>query len=328
MPAAPYLADLADAPDDGQTLWLTAEDGVRLRIGVFNKQAAKGTVLLFPGRTEYIEKYGRAASSLAQQGYATLTIDWRGQGLADRLSDDPMSGHVDVFSDYQLDVAAMVGAATKLNLPKPWHLLAHSMGGCIGLRSLYLGLPVQSAVFSGPMWGIRIAPALRPMAWLLSWASRHVGMDHAYAPGTAPETYVLEEPFESNKLTNDRDMYQYMVNQARAWPDVGLGGPSLRWLYEALKETRDLSRLPSPEYPCLTFTGTEEDIVHVPRITERMDKWPGSEMEWIDGGKHETLMESAATQARIFSRIGAFYERHSDAELSPAPHAASGGQGR
>ena len=135
---APLFADVGAGPADGAAYWLTASDGVRIRIGVW--QAApgvdvRGTVLLFCGRTEYVEKYGRTAAELAEAGYHTIAIDWRGQGLADRLTHDPMSGHVHRFTDYQNDVAAMVQAATDLDLPKPWFLLGHSMGGGIGLRA-------------------------------------------------------------------------------------------------------------------------------------------------------------------------------------------------
>ena len=76
----------------GAAFWLTAADGVRLRVGLWSHPGAQGTVLLLPGRTEYVEKYGRAAADLRSRGYATLAIDWRGQGLADRALDDPMSG--------------------------------------------------------------------------------------------------------------------------------------------------------------------------------------------------------------------------------------------
>lgn len=327
---APFLRDLAYAPEDGQTYWLTAQDGVRLRVGVFHRDAPKGTVLLFPGRTEYVEKYGLAASSLAQAGYATIVVDWRGQGLADRLIKDPMAGHVHLFSDYQIDVAAVVEAATELNLPKPWHMLAHSMGGCIGLRAMYLGLPVNSVAFSGPMWGIRIAEPLRPVAWSLSWSSMQLGFSHLYAPNTTGEkNYVLKNPFEGNKLTRDRDMYQLMIDQSLAEPGLGLGGPSLRWLNEALSECRELASLPSPDVPCLNFVGTEERVVCLPRIRDRMAKWPNGQLEWIDGARHEVLMEGPAVRDAIFDQMTAFFDDHAEmAAPSPAPRAAAGGQGR
>jgi len=179
MRKAPLFSKMADGPGEGRAWWLKTEDGVRIRVGLWEPDNPKGTVLLLPGRTEYIEKYGRAAGALAGCGYATLIIDWRGQGLSDRLIDDKMSGHVLNFGDYQHDLAAMTDAATRLGLTRPWHLLAHSMGGGIGLRAAMQGLPVASCIFSGPMWGIRMSGALRPVAWSPSWGGRQLGMGHA-----------------------------------------------------------------------------------------------------------------------------------------------------
>ncbi len=307
MENAPLYTDLADGPPDGRAWWLRTTDGVRIRIGYWPATAkTHGAILLMPGRTEYIEKYGRTARDLATLGYGTLVIDWRGQGLADRLVSDAMSGHVIRFGDYQTDLAAVMQAAEQLGLPRPMHLLAHSMGGCIGLRAVMDGLDVASCVFSGPMWGIQMANALRPIAWSLSWGGRQLGMGHVYAPGTAAGSYVLTEPFESNKLTRDSDMYNYMINHLREHPELGLGGPSLRWLNEALRETRDLSRLPSPELPCMTLLGSEEVIVDVPRIHNRMHNWAGSQLEIIPNGRHEVLMENAGLRADLAKRIADF----------------------
>ena len=94
---APLFTDVAPAPLAGTAYWTHASDGVRIRLGIFQPKDAKGTVLLFPGRTEYVEKYAPAAGDLAQRGFATIVVDWRGQGLADRLLDDKRIGHVDLF---------------------------------------------------------------------------------------------------------------------------------------------------------------------------------------------------------------------------------------
>lgn len=315
MQAAPYHADLADGPKDAAAYWVSAADGVRLRVGALASGAKGGTVLLFPGRTEYVEKYGRAARDFERLGYASLIIDWRGQGLSDRLLGDRMSGHVPDFHDYQRDVAAMIEAAETLRLPKPFHLLAHSMGGAIGLRAVLDGLPVVSCAFSAPMWGIQLSDILRVVAWSVSWGSRRIGMDHVYAPSsTATESYVLVEPFETNKLTRDREMYQYMIDQTLACPALGLGGPSLRWLHEALRETRALSRRAAPDLPCYTFAGTDEQIVDLERINHRMRHWPGAQMDWVEGGRHELMMDLPATRARVFEALGRFFDSHGGLE--------------
>ncbi|MEP5187140.1 MAG: alpha/beta hydrolase, partial [Marinomonas sp.] len=178
---APLHEDIARGPGGGSAHWIHTHDGLRLRAGHWPAQTsdqtpAKGTVLLFPGRTEYIEKYGDAAAIFAQNGLGTLAIDWRGQGLADRLLKDAVLGHIDEFANYQADVAAMIELATTLELPKPWFLLGHSMGGAIGLRALMEGLPVQAAAFSAPMWDIKLPGPLRPVAYGMGAFARPFGL--------------------------------------------------------------------------------------------------------------------------------------------------------
>lgn len=309
MQDAPYHHDVADGPP-AQAAWIHAQDGVRLRIAHWPHKKAQGTVLLMPGRTEYIEKYGRAAGEFASRGYAMVTIDWRGQGLADRLIDDPMSGYVNRFSDYQLDVAALLEAAVELDLPKPWYVVAHSMGGCIGMRALYDNLPVNAAVFSGPMWGIQIAPTHRPFAWALGWASSRIGKGGSYAPGTNATMYVMEQAFDGNALTTDAQMYSYMQAQLTAFPELALGGPSLHWLYEALVECRALARKSSPEMPCLTFMGENEQIVQQSAIFSRMNAWPNGRLELVPNGEHEILMEAPQERAKVFDACAQFFAEH------------------
>ena len=316
MDQAPLFSDVADGPDGGAAWWLAARDAVRVRAGLWHRDAENGTVLLFPGRTEYIEKYGRAARHFAARGYATFAVDWRGQGLADRLTDDAMAGHVLHFPDYQHDVAAMVAAAQALELPRPWHLLAHSMGGCIGLRAVMEGLDVKSVAFSSPMWGIRMGAGVRPFAWSLAWGLRQLGLGHVYAPSTAGEHYVLSEPFVTNKLTNDRDMWDYMARQLEAHPELGIGGPSLRWLHEALREMLVLAERPSPALPCLTLLGSDEEIVDAGRIQDRMARWPGGRLEMVPGGRHETLMDTEAVQTQLFRTICDFYKTAGDGSVA------------
>lgn len=324
MQDAPFFADIADGPDGGRAFWCDTSDGVRIRVGLWRpapetpEENSAGTLLLFPGRTEYIEKYGRIVRRFAAAGLTTLVVDWRGQGLSDRLIEDRMSGHVLHFDDYQHDVAAMVAAARDLDLPKPWFVLGHSMGGGIALKSVMDGLPVAAASFSAPMWGIRISTALRPVAWSLGWGSRSVGFDHAYAPGTSSKSYVLAEPFESNRLTTDRESYDHMIAQVSTHPELTIGGPSLRWLYESLHGTRQLWRRPSPDLPCLCLLGSEEDIVDTSRIHDRMARWPGGDLEFVEGARHEVLQEAPEIRERLVAQLIDFYARVRDRRAQPA----------
>lgn len=300
LTAAPWFDDVADGPAP-RSVWIRASDGVRLRAAIWaGPKSARGSVILLPGRTEYVEKYCRAAADLESRGYATISIDWRGQGLADRLLSDPMSGHVDDFAEYQRDLDALVAIAGAAGLPKPWFLMSHSMGGCIALRGLMRGLPVKATVFSAPMWGIAMAAWMRPAAQMIGAAARMIGQRHRYTPLTERKSYVAVAPFAGNVLTTDLEMFNWMRRQVVAHPELGLGGPSLAWLRAALGECAKLSRMPSPDLPCLTVQGTAEKIIDTGPIQLRMARWPNGRLELFTGAEHEVMMEPATTRAKFF----------------------------
>lgn len=301
---APFFDDVAGGTPAGVAHWTTSSDGVRIRVGHWLPAGdVRGTVLMFPGRTEYLEKYHDTAQSFAALGYAMLAVDWRGQGLADRLLDDARIGHVQNYPDYQLDVTAAVEAAEALNLPKPWHLVGHSMGGCIGLRAAIEGLPVATCAFTGPMWGIFMSRAVRPLGRLAAYWGTALGMGGRLMPSTKADSYVTTQDFKDNLLTTDPAMYQMMQDQLVAHPELALGGPSARWMRESLEETAHLATLPSPDLPCLTFLGTEEKIVDTQRIHDRMAIWPKGQLDIVPGGEHEVLMETPEIRAHVFDQL-------------------------
>ncbi|EPX76236.1 alpha/beta fold hydrolase [Salipiger mucosus] len=321
LSAAPFHAELADGPEGARAFWATTPDGLRLRVAHYpGPEDAIGTVLLFPGRTEYVEKYGRVARDFADRGYHVVSVDWRGQGLADRMLEDRRTGHVHLFRDYQQDVMAVMAAVNELGLPKPLFLHGHSMGGCIALRAAIEGLPVAACAFTAPMWGIRIAAPVRPAAWALGWSSARMGWDHLYAPSTGPDSYTATGTFEGNLLTTSREGWDYMRRQVHEAPELQLGGPSLRWVHQALGECLSLARLPAPAMPCITFLGSNERIVDAARIETRMAGWPGGRLEMIQGAEHEVLMEDAVTRGRIVSQMAEVFARGAE---SAGAHAIS-----
>lgn len=308
MNRAPLEFDISEAPSYGEAYWCHAQDGVRLRIGLWrHKESAKGTILIFPGRTEYIEKYGRTIFALADLGYSVLVIDWRGQGLSDRLSVDPRMGHVRRFADYQIDVVAMMNAAEVLLLPKPWHLFGHSMGATIALRALDSGLGVQACAFTGPMWNIGLPPVKRTIAKPLAWAFQAFGMGERYAPGGDESSYVLKNPFEINRLTSDPDMYRYFVRQASTLKDRQIGGPSMGWLHQTLREAHALSGVVSPDIRCLTLVGCEDVVIDLQRIEERMGHWSKGRLVSIERAKHDLLSENPDIREAVITQIDEFF---------------------
>ncbi|GKY88711.1 alpha/beta fold hydrolase [Sinisalibacter aestuarii] len=313
MEAAPYYEDVADAPPGGQAWWCNTRDGMRIRVAVWPVPegiATQGTVLLFPGRTEYIEKYGPSARAYASQGFATLTLDWRGQGLTARAMEDRRLGHVIDFAEYQTDLAAALDLARALDLPRPRFLVAHSMGGCIGLRALHEGLDVRAVAFSAPMWGMQMETWERPLAWLSALAAPLPPIGRKLTPRTDLDHALYADPFEGNDLTTDRAMWDFMRAQLDTYPDLTLGGPTIRWLRAALFETRALRRLAPPNLPALTFLGTGERIVEPGPVKRLMRRWPGGRLELIEGAEHEIMMERAPVRDRFHAESAQLFLTH------------------
>lgn len=308
MPQAPFFRDVCGGPCDVEARWLTAADGVRLRAAAWTG-GESGTVVLFSGRTEYVEKYARVAEFFCDNDLSVISLDWRGQGLSDRALPDALTGHVTDFGDYQLDVAALHDMAIEMGLPRPFHLLAHSMGGCIGLRALHDGLDVDAVTFSAPMWGIEMSPMTRPLAWSVSWIGRALGRGDRYTPGTGAASYVSETAFETNLLTTDPEIFEWMQRQTREHPELTLGGPSLSWLFAALREMRWLRAARPPRCPALTFVGADEAIVDVAAIRHVMQRWPAGRLDVVEGARHELLMESAPVRQRFLDATVAHFSR-------------------
>ena len=313
MKTAPLYADEIASTSVSSSYWVQARDGVKLRIAAWRPEVSgNGTVLIFPGRTDFIEKLSHVAIDMCARGYSSLVIDWRGQGLSDRLTQNRIVSHVVRFSDYQSDVEAMIEAAERLDMPKPWYLLGYSMGATIGLRSLVDGLKVDACAFTGPLWDIKLSAVERAVAWPLTGLAQAFGKGQAFAPGNIPQRsqcYVLSVGFEGNRLTSDQAMFERMQAQAQALPERQTGAPSMGWVFEALKECRALRALPSPAIPCTTFCGEQDAVVDLSAIKDRMRRWPSGKLEMVPDAKHDLLSETSKIQSKLLHEMDSLFSR-------------------
>ena len=140
-------------PDDFVTGTIKTPDGAELRFARWAPPAGrKGTVCVFTGRTEQIEKYFETVRDLRDRGFAVAMIDWRGQGHSSRRLRDPRKGYVRDFSDYEVDVETFVQQVVLPDCPPPHFALAHSMGGAVMLRVAHAGKRwFDRMVLSAPM---------------------------------------------------------------------------------------------------------------------------------------------------------------------------------
>ena len=302
-----FYADLAEGPDTARAWWVTASDGTRLRVVTWAGGDA-GTVLIFPGRNDHVERYGRVARMLADRGLSSAAIDWRGQGMSARAPGVGNAGHVTTFEEYQRDTRAYLAAVREAGLPDPYYLLGHSMGGAIGLGALGNGLPVRAATFSAPMWGICFPPRLRRVAPLLPRLAVAAGLGLATVPRGPRESYFLVQPFEGNFLTSDSDTYAWLTAHAARDTRLALGRPTYAWLAAGLREIGRFATQPPPEVPVLVGLAGADTVVDNAAIARLAGRWREVKIETYPGARHELMMERAEVRDRFLDAAVRHFE--------------------
>ena len=286
-------------------------EGMRLRIGHLPAPASggPGTVVVLPGRAEFIEKYGEVLAALRDWGYAVAILDWRGQGGSDRFLPLRHRGHVAQVEDYLADLDALVARVAALGLPGPHLLLSHSMGGHIGLRYLH-DHPGRfaAAAMVAPMFGIRLAPTPEPLARLLCDAAIRLGGGWRYAPGQ--RDFMIERyRFARNRLTSSPERHAVLRSHVAATPELALGGVTYSWLGAALRSlqlTRRPGYLEAIPTPILVCQAGAERIVSNRAQVLTVRRLPRARLIVFPGGRHELLMERDEIRDPVLAAIRAF----------------------
>src|SRR5262249_17500579 len=224
--------------------------GIKLRHARWEatRGPTRGTVCVFPGRGEFIEKYFEVVADLRRRGFAVAILDWRGQGGSTRLLATASKGHVRSFRDYDGDLSRFMTEVVLPHCPPPYIALGHSMGGNILLR--HAAKPnafFARMVLSAPM--IALAPALlgASRALVRSYAELAVALGLGSLYVRAGTSVPAERgPFEDNPLTGDRERYERNRMVLEAAPGLGLGAPTNAWLRAAM---RSMAGLRNPHYP-------------------------------------------------------------------------------
>ena len=92
-----------------------------------------------------------------------------------------------------------------------------------------------------------------------------------------------------------------------AHPELALGGPSLRWLHEALVEMRTLATLPAPGIRAYLGVGSNERVVDARAIRRGIARWPEAELEIFPGARHELMMEAPRHREHFMEKVIGLY---------------------
>lgn len=292
--------------------WIEPQEGVFLRWGRWAPQGqARGTVVVIPGRTEFIEKYTEVLEGLAGLGLVAWCLDLRGQGHSTRTLANPHKGHIDSFHTYTADLLYWL---EEVILPDheevggPRLLLAHSLGATLALR-LLLDQPehFSRAVLSAPMLGVPV-PAPPWMVLLLARALVWLGYGDRYVGRGDYGEY--NRTFEGNPWTSDPDRLARTVSRVRADPTVALGGITIGWLAAALEFMEQLLRpgaLEALSVPTLVVAAGHDRCVDGQITMEALPHIKAVLLEQLADAQHELLFERDEFRQRFWERMVDFF---------------------
>jgi len=136
-----------------------------------------------------------------------------------------------------------------------------------------------------------------------------IGKMETYAPTTSPETRLLNEKYELNKLTSDITNYKLLRQQLIQYPDLQIGGPSSAWVSSALDEIAIQVGNKATSTPALCFLGDEEEIIDNVAVRKFCSRWDSCTLISIPKAKHDLLMEKKKILNNLFLELDKFIKK-------------------
>ena len=296
------------APQAQLVDWRAADGWPMRTLRCLPEETARGTVVFLNGRGDFIEKYLESYGAFLEWGYAVATLDWRGQGMSGRLGDHPHKGHQSDFDVLVRDLADWIGDLAR-EMPPPFHVVAHSMGGHIALRCLaeHPGI-VSRAVLLAPMLGIRTGGIPSPVTKRLARWMVSRGRAGEYAPTQRPHGSWNTSAIRQGALTADNERFADEIWWVNQNPALALGGVTYGWLDAAF---RSLDVLHAPGYlqsvraPVLMLLAEHEQVVDPVAARHVAAHLPECRVGVIPDGRHELLRDADAVRTATLSRIRA-----------------------
>lgn len=288
-----------------------ARDGLSIRFARWDTTAARrlGTVCLFHGRTEFIEKYFETITDLRRRGFAVATMDWRGQGGSGRLLKNPAKGHADSFAHFDADVSTFMREIVLPDCPPPYFCLAHSMGGHLVLRLSQTKVSWwDRIVLTAPMIAFAGSAAKNLGVSALSEAATFLGLGDSFVPGWKGHTPEANA-FEGNLLTSDRLRFERASDVLQAAPHLGIGAPTIGWVAAACGS---ISMINSPTFmesimvPILIVAAGNDQIVSTPAIEYFASRTKSCTHIVLAGAKHEILQERDQLREQFWAAFDAY----------------------
>lgn len=253
--------DRFSAPDGFSWGSFKNAEGANIRYGhVSTSKPLQGIAVMLTGFRESIEKYFESARDLLSRGFDVWMMDWMDQGGSDRyLPDAPQKSYSKGFN-IQLDTLhSFMRDVVKNPQHKPLVMMAHSMGGHLGLRYLARHTDVfKCAVVTAPMIDISTGKIPRAVVKFFSGMKSKL---LEYAPNEG-DWNGDRLTFDGNNKTSDPVRFKALNDIYLNNESLRKGGATFGWGYHALESIAALALdLPRIKTPVLMQTSGRDTIV-------------------------------------------------------------------
>ncbi|MEQ8826047.1 MAG: alpha/beta hydrolase [Filomicrobium sp.] len=288
-------------------------DGNPLRFAIWQatRGPRRGTICLFQGRGEFIEKYFETVADLRRRGFAVATFDWRGQGGSWRALSNYKKGHITDFTQYEDDVLRFMKDIVLADCPPPFFALGHSMGGNILLRhAAKPGSWFDRIILTAPMIAFadeRIGFPQR-VANIYAEVASATGFGTTYVYGGGDDQEGTDR-FDKNPLTSDRERWSRNKAVLEVAPELGLGAPTVSWLKAAYRSNAKIQHpdfAPDVKVPIMLFAAGKDSIVATRAIEEFGVRLKLGNLILVPGSQHEILQERDVFRQRFWAAFDAY----------------------
>ncbi|RLD86485.1 MAG: hypothetical protein DRJ07_00640 [Bacteroidetes bacterium] len=303
-----YAKRIENIYDSGIEGNFTGKADINIYFKIFKQpKKEKAAILISSGRTEAAIKYKELIFDLYNNGYSIYIHDHRGQGLSGRMTEDHDMGYIDDFQFYVDDMKYFYDNYLKPKEHKKIFLLAHSMGGAVGLTYLEQNTTdFNAAAFSSPMLGL--TPPICGAVKLL------IGTEPKYALG---ETKYNDDKvaFEENNLTSSKIRYARLIKAFDKVPKAKLGGATYQWINRSCNQFEYLfNNLDKIQTPIILFSAQNDAIIDVRAHQRFVEKAKSLNKEGrayiVENAQHELFIEKDEQRIESINEILNFYNDH------------------
>jgi lysophospholipase len=291
--------------------YFTARDGIAIRYARWDTTAERriGTICLFGGRGEFIEKYFETIADLRRRGFAVAAMDWRGQGGSGRLLRNPAKGHAESFASHDEDVRRFMAEIVLPDCPPPYYCLAHSMGGHLVLRLARTKVCWwERIVLSAPMIRFAGTESNNSIRCAASEAATLLGLGDFFIPGGGAQAWE-SNPFEGNRLTSDRLRFERAQEVIKAAPHLAIGSPTIGWVAAACSSIALINStafMDAIQVPVLVIAAGNDQIVSTGAIELFASRIKNCTRIVVAGARHEVLQERDELREQFWAAFDAY----------------------